>query len=292
MPPAPPAVRAGKREFAAMPDFANAPDLERARADAEAHFWPHSRPAGNVSGKTGLQVVTHGKGVWVIDGEGERWFDTMSGLWLVNIGHGRQEIADAVYRQMLELAFTPNDTVSPATAALSGRLARLSQDEAARVYFVSGGSEANETALKIAKNYHHLNGEPTRWKVLSRRGSYHGATLACTSLGRGGPGGGSVPMHFGPLVPGNIHVAQPAAYRCHMCAGAGACSLECARDVEAGHPARRPGDGRGLHRRAGLGGGGHPHPAPGILADGARDLRPLRRAADRRRGHHRLLPDG
>ena len=215
-----------------MPDFANAPDLERARADAEAHFWPHSRPAGNVSGKTGLQVVTHGKGVWVIDGEGERWFDTMSGLWLVNIGHGRQEIADAVYRQMLELAFTPNDTVSPATAALSGRLARLSQDEAARVYFVSGGSEANETALKIAKNYHHLNGEPTRWKVLSRRGSYHGATLACTSLGRGGPGGGSVPMHFGPLVPGNIHVAQPAAFRCHLCAGAGACSLECARDVE------------------------------------------------------------
>ena len=215
-----------------MPDFANAPDLDKARADARDHFWPHSRPAGNVEGKTGLQVVTHGKGVWVIDGEGERWFDTMSGLWLVNIGHGRQEIADAVYRQMLELAFSPGDTVSPATAELSGRLARLSQDEAARVYFVSGGSEANETALKLAKNYHHLNGEPTRWKVLSRRGSYHGATLACTSLGRGGPGGGSVPMHFGPLVPGNIHVAQPAPYRCHLCAEAGACSMECARDVE------------------------------------------------------------
>ena len=97
---------------------------------------------------------------------------------------------------------------------------------------MSGGSEANETALKIAKNYHHLKGEPNRWKVISRRGSYHGATLACTSLGRGGPGGGSVPAEFGPLVPGNVHVAQPAQYRCPLCAGAGECSLECAADVE------------------------------------------------------------
>jgi len=67
---------------------------------------------------------------------------------------------------------------------------------------------------------------------LSRRGSYHGATLACTSLGRGGPGGGSVPAQFGPLVPGNVHVAQPGQYRCHACAGAAACSLDSARDVE------------------------------------------------------------
>ena len=210
----------------------NVEDLEQARADAAGHFWPHSQQAGNMDRETGVQLVTKGKGVWVEDAEGERWFDTLSGLWLVNIGHGRREIADAVYRQMLELSFSPNDTVSPATAALSGQLARLSQDPRARVYYTSGGSEANETALKIAKNYHHLNGEPERWKVLSRRGSYHGATLACTSLGRGGPGGASVPAQFGPLVPGNIHVAQPAQYRCHLCARDGACTLECAKDVE------------------------------------------------------------
>ena len=210
----------------------NIPDLEQARADAAAHFWPHSKQAGNVDGKDGLQLVTRGDGVWVEDADGERWFDTLSGLWLVNIGHGRREIADAVYRQMLELSFSPNDTVSPTTAALSGRLSRLAQDPASRIYFTSGGSEANETALKIAKNFHYLNGEPNRWKVLSRRGSYHGATLACTSLGRGGPGGGSVPAQFGPLVPGNIHVAQPASYRCQFCSRDGACNLECARDVE------------------------------------------------------------
>ncbi len=215
-----------------MQQFANAPDADQARADAEAHFWPHSQQAGNMESATGVQLVTHGHGVWVEDPEGRRWFDTLSGLWLVNIGHGRREIADAVYQQMLSLSFSPNDTVSPVTAALSARLARLSGDPRARTYFVSGGSEANETALKIAKNYHHLNGEPNRWKVLSRRGSYHGATLACTSLGRGGPGGASVPAQFGPLVPGNIHVAQPAPYRCHACARDGACSLDCARDVE------------------------------------------------------------
>jgi adenosylmethionine-8-amino-7-oxononanoate aminotransferase len=215
-----------------MEQLTNAYDIEQARADAEAHFWPHSQQAGNMTTETGLQLVTSGQGVWVEDAEGERWFDTLSGLWLVNIGHGRREIADAVYKQMLSLSFSPNDTVAPVTATLSARLAKLSQDPRSRTYFVSGGSEANETALKITKNFHHLNGEPTRWKVLSRRGSYHGATLACTSLGRGGPGGGSVPAQFGPLVPGNIHVAQPAQYRCNLCSRDGACNLDCARDVE------------------------------------------------------------
>ena len=215
-----------------MQDLRNTSDIDQARADAAKHFWPHSQQAGNMSKDTGVQLITRSDGVWVEDAEGERWFDTLSGLWLVNIGHGRREIADAVYRQMLELAFSPNDTVSPVTAALSAKLAELSNDPSARTYYVSGGSEANETALKLAKNYHHLNGEPNRWKVISRRGSYHGATLACTSLGRGGPGGGSVPAQFGPLVPGNVHVAQPAQYRCHLCARDSACSLECAEDLE------------------------------------------------------------
>ena len=215
-----------------MQDLRNTADMEEARTDAAAHFWPHSQQAGNMGKASGVQLVTRGEGVWVDDADGERWFDTLSGLWLVNVGHGRREIADAVYKQMLELAFSPNDTVSPVTAALSAKLADLSQDKSARTYYVSGGSEANETALKIAKNYHYLNGEPNRWKVISRRGSYHGATLACTSLGRGGPGGGSIPPQFGPLVPGNIHIDQPAQYRCHHCSHESACSLVCADDIE------------------------------------------------------------
>lgn len=215
-----------------MEQLKNAADIDKARKDAEEHFWPHSQQAGNMSKETGAQLVTRAKGVWVEDADGERWFDTISGLWLVNIGHGRREIADAVYKQMLEVSFSPNDTVSPVTATLSAKLAEYSGDPKARVYFVSGGSEANETALKIAKNYHVLNGEPTRWKVISRRGSYHGATLACTSLGRGGPQGGGVPAQFGPLVPGNIHIAQPSQNFPHTNMGGGLPNIDCAEDLE------------------------------------------------------------
>ncbi|MGD9805976.1 MAG: aspartate aminotransferase family protein [Hyphomicrobiaceae bacterium] len=215
-----------------MQQLSNSTDIEQARQDAAEHFWPHSQQAGNMSKDTGVQLVTRAKGVWIEDAEGEQWFDTLSGLWLVNIGHGRREIADAVYKQMLDLSFSPNDTVAPVTAALSAKLAEYSGDSRARVYFVSGGSEANETALKIAKNYHALKGEPTRWKVISRRGSYHGATLACTSLGRGGPQGGGVPAQFGPLVPGNIHIAQPSQNFPHANIGGGLPNIDCADDLE------------------------------------------------------------
>jgi len=213
---------------APMPGLPN----DEVKHAAATHFWPHSRRLGDVSRETGLQVVRSPAATGVEDTLGERWFDTMSGLWLVNAGHGRKEIADAVHAQMQELSFSPHDTVSPVTARLSAKLAALSSDPRSRSYFTSGGSEAVETALKMAKHYHHLNGEPTRWKVLSRRGSYHGSTLACTSLGRGGGAGQSVPVEFGPLVPGNVHVAQPGEYRCHLCRAGGGCNLECARDVE------------------------------------------------------------
>ena len=138
------------------------PPANDAHHQAQDYFWPHARRAGIVSKETGLQIVTGAHGVWVEDADGEQWFDTMSGLWLVNIGHGRKEIADAVYQQMQAISYTPHDTVSPVTARLSAKLAELSSDKRSRTYFTSGGSEAVETALKIAKHYHRLTGEPTR----------------------------------------------------------------------------------------------------------------------------------
>jgi adenosylmethionine-8-amino-7-oxononanoate aminotransferase len=203
--------------------------IEDLKQLASAHFWPHARQAGDMSDETGVKLVNASSGVWVDDAEGKRWFDTLSSMWLVNIGHGREEVAQAVFEQMKDISYSPGGTVSPATVRLSGKVASLAPDKDSRVYFVSGGSEAVETALKMAKNYHKNNGEPSRWKVLSRKGSYHGATLACTSLGGGGI---SAPVNFGPLVPGNIHVAQPAPYRCVYCSDRGGCNLECARDVE------------------------------------------------------------
>ena len=121
--------------------------LEEIKQDAADHFWPHAKMAGDVSDETGLMVATGGKGVWVKDASGSQWFDAMAGLWLKAVGHGRKEIADAVYEQMQEIAYTPFDMVSPATARLAAKVASISPDPDSRVYFVSGGSEAVETAL-------------------------------------------------------------------------------------------------------------------------------------------------
>ena len=202
--------------------------IEELKELATTHFWPHSRMAGDMSEETGVKVVTEAKGVWVNDAEGNRWFDTMAGMWLKNIGHGRREIADAVYEQMQDISYSPGGTVSPATVKLAAKVASLAPDRDSRIYFVSGGSEAVETALKMAKNYHYNNGEHARWKVISRRDSYHGATQACISLG----GGTARPIQmFGPLMPGNVRVQTPNEYRCSFCSDRGGCNLQCANEV-------------------------------------------------------------
>src|SRR3989442_10260287 len=131
----------------------DAENLQELRELAEAHFWPHFRQAGDMSPDTGVKVVQRAQGVWVEDAEGKRWFDTLSGMWLVNAGHGRTEIAEAVYHQMLDVSYSPGGTVSPATIRLASKIASLSPDKGSRVYFVSGGSEAVETAIKMAKKY-------------------------------------------------------------------------------------------------------------------------------------------
>ena len=202
--------------------------LEEIKQQAADHFWPHARQAGNVSEDTGLKVVTGGQGVWVNDSAGEPWFDLIAGMFLKNIGHGRKEIADAVYEQMQGISYTPGGTVAPATAQLAARVAGLAPDKDSRVYFVSGGSEAVETALKMAKQYHHNNGESSRWKVISRKGSYHGATHACMSLGQSG---GAV-AQIGPLMPGNVHVANHDPYRGICSDENGNCALECVMELD------------------------------------------------------------
>ena len=206
-----------------------AEEIEQLRELAAAHFWPHARGAGDMSSETGVKLVSRAQGVWVEDVEGKQWFDVQAGMWLKNVGHGRKEIADAVYAQMQDISYAPGGTVSLSTVKLAAKIARLAPDKEARVFFVSGGSEAIETALKMAKKFHRNNGEAARYKVISRRGSYHGGTHACLSLGGGGIAGAT---DYEPLMPGNIHVAAPNEYRCAFCRERGSCNLECARDVE------------------------------------------------------------
>ena len=190
----------------------------------EAHFWPHVHVAGDLSSDSGIKLVDRAEGPWVYDMAGDRWFDTLASLWCTNVGHGRTEIAEAAADQLKRMAFSPEGTVAASTVELTSKLASMAPDPGSRVFLSSGGSEAVETAIKMAKNYQRNIGEPSRWKVISRRGSYHGATLAAMSLGGGGL---TVPHKFGPLMPGNVRVAQVDGYRGVFGSGA-----EAARDVE------------------------------------------------------------
>ena len=206
-------------------------ELEELKDLASIHFWPHDNLAGDMSEETGTRILGSGEGVWVDDVQGRRWFDFTSGAWLLNIGHGRKEIGQAVYEQMTEGAtYTPPGTVSPTTIRLVSKIAGHAPDKESRTYLVSGGSEAVETALLMAKKYHSNNGETARWKVVSRKGSYHGATHFCRGLG--GTSFAPSGTDFGPPMPGNVYITNPDEYRCVHCSDKGGCNLECARELD------------------------------------------------------------
>jgi adenosylmethionine-8-amino-7-oxononanoate aminotransferase len=193
----------------------------------EAHFWPHARMAGDLSSPGAVKIVTRGEGVWVYDERGRRYFDSLSGMWLVGIGHGRREIGDAVAAQISRIGYAPDGTVHPATLQLAARVARVSPDPGSRVFFVSGGSEGVETAMKMAKKFHRNRGDAGRYKFISRRGSYHGATHGCLSLGGGGNNTGA---EYGPLPYGGVRVQGPDQYRNPFGGPDG--DIECAREIE------------------------------------------------------------
>jgi adenosylmethionine-8-amino-7-oxononanoate aminotransferase len=205
------------------------PELAALRAAGEAHLWPGPYKAGDLSSEHALKLVVGGAGPWVLDAEGKVWFDSLSSMWLTNVGHGRREIADAIYAQICRLSYAPDGTVSPTTIRLADRIAALAPDPGSRAFFVSGGSEAVETAIKMARKYHRNQGEAGRYKLISRRGSYHGCTLACLSLGGGGSNTGA---DYGPLLPGVVRVQGPDEYRPAFVGSGLAPDLECAREIE------------------------------------------------------------
>lgn len=164
-------------------------------AGLPAVLHPFAKPAEPTEGF--LQIV-RGRGAEVFDSEGKAYFDALASLWYCNIGHGREEIAEAVARQVRTLeAFHLFDRyTNPPVEELSEKLSDMAPMPGARVFYTSSGSEAVETALKLARIAHHLSGRPERTVVVSRRPSYHGVTYgAMTATG--------IPANrdgFGPLV--------------------------------------------------------------------------------------------
>jgi adenosylmethionine-8-amino-7-oxononanoate aminotransferase len=201
-----------------------------AREAALKYLWMHNRSWVQTGEEGGPRIVTGGEGVKVVDSEGRTWIDVNGGYNSVNVGYGRTEIAEAAEDQMRRIAFYPVGTAIPSTIELCERLAAMTPGTLSRVFPVSGGSEANETALKIARSHAHRNGEPTRYKVISREGSYHGTTAGVLWLGSSAV---YKRQDFEPAYPGMVYAPQPNPYRCPLGGTTPSdCAERCARAVE------------------------------------------------------------
>ncbi|MEL7332342.1 MAG: aminotransferase [Cyanobacteria bacterium J06560_2] len=157
------------------------------------------------------KCLKRGVGCNVTDAEGVEYFDGVSGLWCVNVGYGRQELAIVAYEQMMQLAFSPMTMSHEPGIRLADKLLSLLGYEG-KVFFSTSGSEANETAFKIARQYHLQTapaGAGARYKIISRYRGYHGTTLGALSA----TAQAERKTKFGPLVPGFLHVNPPYYYR-------------------------------------------------------------------------------
>ncbi len=184
---------------------ANTPTAELQALDAAHHMHPFTHGAGLAA--KGARVITRAEGCWLTDSDGHRILDGMAGLWCVNIGYGRSELAEAARRQMLELPFynTFFQTTHVPAIALAKRLADLAPGDLNHVFFASSGSEANDTNLRMVRTYWAEKGQPQRQWIISRWNGYHGSSVGSGSLG------GMKGMHAqgGMPIPGIAHIDQP-----------------------------------------------------------------------------------
>jgi len=157
-----------------------------------------------------VPVIVRGEGAYVWDDRGKKYLDALSGLYTSQIGHGRTELGEAAARQINELEFFPIWTFAhPRAVELAERLASYAPGDLNRVFFTSGGSEAVESAWKLAKQYFKTIGKPTKYKVISRQVSYHGTTQGALSI----TGMPAYKAMFEPLVPATVHVPNTNFYR-------------------------------------------------------------------------------
>ncbi len=172
-----------------------------------AHHLPAQADYSLLHSLGGSRIVTRADGCYFWDGDGKQYLDGMAGLWCVNVGYGRSELADAAYQQMLELPYynTFFRTATPPPITLAAKLAGLIGGKISHIFYNSSGSEANDTIFRLVRTYWSAKGEPNRKIFISRHNAYHGSTVAGASLG------GMTYMHAqGDLpIPGIEHVRQP-----------------------------------------------------------------------------------
>jgi len=158
----------------------------------------------------GTRVIVKAEGVYLYDSDGNRILDGMAGLWCVNLGYGRRELAEAAYRQMLELPYYNSffQTAHPPAIELAKQLVDLTPPQFNRVFFTGSGSEGNDTVVRLVRRYWDLLGQGGRQVIISRENAYHGSTMAGASLG----GMGFMHEQGGLPIPGIVHIPQPYWY--------------------------------------------------------------------------------
>ncbi len=187
-----------------------ASDPDRLQRLARRNLWMHFTRMGSFDEQHAVPVITRGEGCYVYDENGKRYLDALSALYCVNVGYGRQELVQAAAEQMTQLPFFTNWSYAhPPSIELAARVASLAPGNLNRVFFTSGGSEAVESAWKLAKAYFHARGEHNRHKLISRKLAYHGTSMGALTAT------GLTPLRtpFEPLTPGGHHVANTNSYR-------------------------------------------------------------------------------
>ena len=173
-------------------------------------------------------VVAGAQGSTIFDADGTAYLDMMAGLWCVNIGYGRTELADVAAEQMRALAYFPHTAMNAPAAGLADKINGL-MGGGYHTYFVNSGSEANEAGFKIARQYmKHEYPSEFRFKTISRYFAYHGTTLATLDAG----GMGERKAKFEPFSGDFVHVAQPYCYRCPFGLNYPSCGLACVKNME------------------------------------------------------------
>jgi len=204
-------------------------DADELIKSASRHLWqnyfhgkePGKRPA----------LLVRGEGLYVYDSDGNRYLDTFASLLTTLCGHGRREVIEAVKNQMEKLAYFPGgyDCIMEPTVRLAEKLAEITPGDLSVTFFVCDGSEACETAIKMARNYFWAKGEKNRRKIVFRRYSYHGATMGAMSA----TGLPVAREPYDPLVPGFTHVMPARCYRCELGLRPESCEMVCFKNLEA-----------------------------------------------------------
>lgn len=204
------------------------PTEELVAMNAAHHIQPFAN--GAVTKSTGSRVIVKAEGCYLWDSDGHRILDGMAGLWCVNIGYGRDELADVAARQMKQLPYynTFFQTAHPPVIELAAKIAELTPGDLNHTFFGNSGSDANDTNLRLVRHYWASKGKPEKTVIVSRMNAYHGSTMAASSLG------GMTHMHAqgGQIVSDIEHIAQPYWWQDGGDMGPEAFGRKCAKELE------------------------------------------------------------